>query len=124
MSIITRMLKMTCVYWPPGGDDSGGFDFDDYGKPLYADAYELKCRWEDKAIEFISSTGTAEVSRSVVFVESDVRPGGVLLLSTLAAVTASGDLTVPKNNDGAWEVKGTDKVPNLRVTEYIRKAYL
>ena len=121
MSIITRMLKMTCVYWPPGGDDSGGFDFDDYGKPLYADAYELKCRWEDKAIEFISSTGTNEVSRSIVFVESDVRSGGVLFLGEL---TDLDSLIVPKDNDGAWEVRRFDKIPNLRVTEYVRKAYL
>jgi len=121
MSIITRMLKMTCVYWPPGGEDSGGHDFDDYGKPLYADSVELKCRWEDKAIEFISSTGTAEVSKSVVFVESDVRPGGVLFLGSLTDLT---DEDVPKNNDGAWEIKQFNKVPNLRVTEYVRTAYL
>ena len=30
MSIITRMLKQKCTYWPPGSEASGGFDFDDY----------------------------------------------------------------------------------------------
>ena len=115
------MLKMTCVYWPPGGEDSGGFDFDDYGKPLYATPVQIKCRWEDKAEEFLNSDGTREISNSVVYVDRDVRVGGVLLLDSLANVS---DLTVPKNNDGAWEIKRFDKLPNLRNTEFLRTAYL
>ena len=128
MSIIERMLKQKCVYWPPGSDDedSGalGLDFDDYGQPLYADPVELKCRWEDRAEEFITAGGTNAISRSVVYVASDVRTGGVLLLTTLVALTATGNLTVPKNNDGAWEIKRFDKLPNLKATKFVRTAYL
>jgi len=119
MSIITRMLKQKCTYWPPGS-----VPFDDYGQPQYGTAVQLSCRWEDVAEEFIGPGDTTEISRSVVYVESDVEPGGVLLLSTLAAVTASGDLTVPKNNAGAWEIRKFDKLPNLKATEFLRTAYL
>ena len=119
MSIITRMLKQTCVYWVPND-----VPFDDYGQPQYGDAVELKCRWEDEAVEFIGPTGTTEISRSVVYVASDVEPGGVLFLGTLAVVTASGDLIVPKNNTGAWEIRRFNKIPNLKATEFLRTAFL
>ena len=121
MSIITRMLKQKCIYWPPGSETSGGFDFDDYGQPQYDVPVQLKCRWEDMAEEFIGPTGTTELSRSVVYVESDVTPGGVLFLSELADVD---DLIVPKNNAGAWEIRAFSKLPNFKATEFLRTAYL
>jgi len=115
------MLKQVCTYWPPGSEVSGGSDFDDYGQPLYADPVELACRWEDIAEEFVKADGTTEMSRSVVYVESDVKLGGVLLLSSLIDVV---DLTVPKNNIGAWEIRKFDKIPNFKATEFLRIAYL
>ena len=116
MSIIARMRKQTCVYWPPAAEP-----FDDYGQPQYGDAVEMECRWEDKAEEFIGPAGTTETSKSKVFVESDVEPGGVLLLGEIESGT---DLTVPKNNEGAWEIKAFNKTPNLKATEFLRTAYL
>lgn len=116
MSIITRMRKQICVYWPPADSP-----FDDYGQPQYGDAVEMTCRWEDKAEEFIGPTGSMEISRSKVFVESDVEPGGVLLLGDLESGT---NLTVPKNNEGAWEIRAFDKIPNLKATEFLRRAFL
>ena len=121
MSIITSMRKQTAVYWPLGSEDSGGSDWDSYGKPLYATPVQISCRWEDVAKEFIGKQGTTEISKSIVYVDRDVRVGGVLLLSLLANVS---DLTTPKNNDGAWEIRRFDKLPNLRNTESLRTAYL
>jgi hypothetical protein len=121
MSIITKVLKGTCVYWPPGGSESGGVDFDDYGQPSYGSPVELDCRWEDVSVEFLDSQGTLQTSHAVVMVGSDVAVGGVLFNGNLAGVS---DLTAPKNNDGAWEIKRFDKTPNFRYTEYLREAYL
>jgi len=110
------MLKQTCVYWAPND-----VPFDDYGQPQYANAVELKCRWEDVAEEFIGPRGTTEMSRSIVYVESDVEPGGVLLLGEIESST---DQITPKNNAGAWEIRKFDKLPNLKATEFLRTAYL
>lgn len=116
MSIITKALKGTCVYWPPNDPP-----VDNYGQPAYGTAVELDCRWEDVTIEYLSANGTREMSRAMVMVESDVVVGGVLFNGEL---TDLDDATTPKNNNGAWEIKRFDKTPNLRYTEYLREAYL
>ena len=121
MSVITKMLKGTCTYWPPGSEGSGSVDFDDYGQPIYSTPVEISCRWEEKAVEFIAPDGTMQVSQAVVYVSIDVSPRGVLINESLANV---GDLDNPKNNDGAWEIKRFDKLPNFKGTEYLRTAYL
>lgn len=121
MSIITRMLKQTCVYWPMGSSDSGSDDFDDQGFPILADPIELKCRWEDVNEEFITANETKMTSKSKVYVESDADVGGVLMLGLLSDVT---DLVNVKENDGADEIKRFDKIPNLKATEFVRLAWL
>lgn len=122
MSIITKCLKGTCVYWPPGSEASAeGRDFDDHGRRVYGDPVELDCRWENVSQEFLDAKGVTQTSRSVVMVESDVAVGGVLFNGTLAQAT---DLDNPKNNVNAWEIRRFDKTPNLRYTEYLREAYL
>lgn len=121
MSIITRMLKQTCVYWPPAETDSGGDGVDNYGQPVVTTPVELSCRWEDIAEEFIGVNGTKEISKSVVYVGQDVVIGAILMLGTLADITDSVNI---KENDGAWEIKGFSKLPNFRATEFLRTAYL
>lgn len=120
MRILTKMLKQYAVYWPPGSE-AGGQDFDSYGRPVYTTAIEIRCRWEDIAEEFIGPDGTDQVSRSKVFVDRDVRTGGVLWLGRLVDV---GDLVNPKRNNNAWEVRRFDKVPTLNATQFVRMAYL
>lgn len=122
MSVITKVLKGTCVYWPPGSEASAeGRDFDDYGQPVYSDPIELDCRWDDTALEFIDPTGTLQVSKSAVMVSQDVSVGGVLFNGTLSQAI---DLDVPKNNDNAWEIRQFEKIPNFKQTEYFRRAFL
>jgi len=121
MGIITKMRKQKAVYWPPGSDVSGGLDYDDYGKPLYADPVEIDCRWEDVAQEFVDTRNEITFSQAIVYVDRDVGLRGVLMLGTLADVT---DLDDPKSNENAWEIRRFDKLPNLRNTEYLRTAYL
>ena len=121
MRLLTKMLKQKCVYWPPGSEETGGQDFDGYGRPVYATAIEISCRWEDIVEEFIKPDGTQDASRSKVYVDRDVRVGGVLWLGKLVDVS---DLLVPKNNNGAWEIKRFDKLPTLKATQFLRTAFL
>jgi hypothetical protein len=115
------MLKQKAVYWAPGGEDSGGSDFDAYGKPMYTNPAEIDCRWEDRVEEFVASDGTRTVSRAVVYVGQDVRTGGVLMLGTLGDIDSGSD---PKVNDGAWEIRRFDKLPTLKATKFLRTAYV
>ena len=121
MSILTKMLKQTCVYWAPGSMETGGRDFNDYGSPMYASPVELSCRWEDRASEYINRDGVSMYSKSIVYVGIDVEVGGVLFLGTLDDIVDSDE---PKKNDNAWEIQGFDKIPNLRGAKFVRKAYL
>ncbi len=121
MSIITRMLKQTAVYWAlASGDD---VSYDDYGQPIVtiADPVEIDCRWEDVNEEFIAADGTKQVSRAVVYVSEDVAVGGILMLGTEDDITDSVNI---KENVGAYEVRKFDKLPNFRATEHLRTAYL
>jgi len=121
MSIITRMLKQTCVYWALASSESGGLAYDDYGQPVVTDPVEIECRWEDVNEEFIDATGTKQTSRAKVYVSQDVDVGGILMLGELTDITDDDN---PKENDGAWEIRKFDKLPNLRVTEFLRTAFL
>ena len=121
MGIITRMRKQTCVYWPPGSDETGGVDYDDYGQPLYASPYVISCRWEDVIQEFVDAKDETVFSQAIVYVDRDVKLRGVLMLGTLSDVS---DMDNPKENEGAWEIRRFDKLPNLRNTEFLRTVYL
>ena len=121
MGIIARMRKQTAVYWPLASSDSGGDDFDDYGQPVVTDPIEISCRWEDVAEEFIDAKGTRQVSKSTVYVDQDVDVGGILMLGTEDDITDSTNI---KENEGAWEIRRFDKLPNLRATEFLRTAWL
>lgn len=114
MGIITRMLKQTAVYWAPLG-------VDEFGQPTWDTPVEVAVRWEDRAEEFLNQEGDRQMSRSVVYVGQDVEVNGVLLLGEL---TSSVDQDDPKSNTGAWEIRRFEKLPNLRVTEYLRTVFL
>lgn len=121
MGIITRMLKQTAVYWPPGSTDSDGDDFDDFGVPIVTTPLEISVRWEDIAEEFIDSEGTRQISRSRIYVDRDVEIGGILMLGELTDITDAVNI---KENDGAWEIRQFEKLPNLRQTETLRTVFL
>ncbi|MHA2065524.1 MAG: hypothetical protein ACXABY_14210 [Candidatus Thorarchaeota archaeon] len=121
MGIIESMRRQTAVYWPPGSEATGGVDFDQYGKPSYADPVEIDCRWENVSEELVTADGTEFICKARVYVDQAVTPGGVLFLGETGDVD---DLDDPKVNDGAWEVKRYDEMPNLRNTETLRTAYL
>ncbi len=121
MGIITRMLKQTCVWWPLASVDSGGIAKGTHGETLYSDPLEIDCRWEDKGEEFLNDKDEMQVSHAVVYVDRDVVKGGVLFLGELTDIT---DEDNPLNNLNAWKIEKFEKLPNLRVTEYLRTVYL
>uniref|UniRef100_A0A6M3IVL1 Uncharacterized protein n=1 Tax=viral metagenome TaxID=1070528 RepID=A0A6M3IVL1_9ZZZZ len=115
MGIINTSRRQTAVYWPPTGGR------DRFGKVQYGTAIELRVRWEDVQEEFIDENGTRQLSKSLVYVGEDLMVGGVLWLGTLATVEHLND---PKANDGAFEIKGIGKLPNLKATEFLRTCFL
>ena len=122
MSIITRMRKQTCVYWPLASEESAGIDYDDYGQPIVADPVEIECRWEDVNEEFTAADGTRQLSKSKVYTDRDVDVGGILMLGTIEENIT--DSTNIKENEGAWEIKRFDKLPTFKATEFLRTAWL
>lgn len=121
MSLIDKIRKQKAVYWPLGSTETGGKDVDDYGKPVYATAVEIDCRWEDKREKFITPKGDEEISHAIVYVDRDMRVGEVLMLGTLDNVNY---LTNPKKNSNAWEIRAFEKLPNLKATKFLRIAIL
>jgi len=121
ITAITWPCHQKAVYWPPGSEESGGTDFDDYGQPQYADAVEIDCRWDDVTEEIILADGTRDLSQAVVIVDREVSVRGVLWLGELVDVE---DEDVPKNNSGAFEIKRVDKNPDIDNVETLIRAYL
>ena len=111
------MLKEWAVYWP-----LSSAEVDAYGQPTYGTAVEIKCRWEHKPEENLNKDGVLKVTRSKVYVASDVVVGGVLWRGRLANVPTS--LTKPKKNAGACEIEQFKKIPDLKYRDYLRVAYL
>jgi len=121
MGIIVRMLRQTAVYWPPQSSDNSGEHFDNYGVPQVSAPIEIDCRWEDVVEEFVTSDGTQQLSNAKVYVDRDLSVGGILMLGEIADIT---DPTNIKDNDGAWEIRRFDKLPNFKASEFLRTAFL
>lgn len=121
MSLFTRMLKQNAVYWPLATSESGEVAYNNDGEIRYGTPIEILCRWEDIAEEFIDKYGTVQVSKSLVYVGIDVSVGGCLYLGDLES---SMDWDDPKANEGVWEIRRFDKIPNIRITKFLRIAYL
>jgi len=125
MSIITKMLRMDGVYWPPQGSD-------DNGQPVWGNPVALKVRWEASAVEFINPDGRAEMSKALVYVSADVEVGGVLWLAVTPTVANGAPPPLqqiapskqPYDNPDAAEVRRFDKLPDLKCRRFLRTAYI
>ena len=121
MSIIKKMRKQTAVWWPLAGINSGGYDYDEDGQPLYADPVQIDCRWENVNTEILLPNGTTYISKSTVYVDRDVTISGLLMRGVLADIT---DAANPRQNEGVWEIMRFDDLPNLKATEFLKTAFL
>jgi len=114
ISTVKRYLKQDAVYW-------GVSDFDGNGKPIYEQAIEIKCRWEDKGEQYVDKTGHDHVSNSVVIVDRDLVEQGVLWLGKLQDVESQ---QAPLENEGAYEIKKRDKIPDRATKKFFRRVFL
>lgn len=110
------MLKQYAVWWP-----LASVEYDDYGQPIPTSPVEIKVRWEDVSEEFLDDKGTLQISRAKVYVDRDIKVGGVLMLGEL---DSGVDEDNPKENENAWEIRRVEKLPNLKVSEFLRTVYL
>lgn len=118
MTILNRNLKQTAVYWADASVN------DKFGNRTYTAPVEISVRWETRTEKFIGIDGREDISRAVVFFGQDVDVGEFVFLGSLTDITSSIDETNPKNVDNAFEIKRFDKIPNLKATDFERKAFL
>lgn len=97
------------TYWAATPDGFGGNTF---GEPT-----EIKCRWEDSVEETIDNNGNKIISRSKVFLASDVAVGGYLYLG-------SSEGADPTLISDTFPIRRFDKTPDIRNASYLRRAIL
>jgi len=114
MSIYTKMLKQSAVYWPPLQAGS-------YGKRKFGAAVDISVRWEDTNELYVTVNGEQATSSSKVYSGVDLTVGGFLWLGTVVTLT---DADNPTLNEGAGEIMRFDKIPNIKATKFLRVAYL
>ncbi len=114
MSFLTSNHNQKIVYW-------GTPTKDKWGGRTFATPVELDGRWEDRQELFIDSTGRESMSKAFVWLGQDITVEGYLYLGTLASISSAAS---PKTVDGAYEVRGFTKIPNLKATSFERKAIL
>jgi len=114
MSIIKKMRKQTAVYWP-------FISLDQLGGGNFGAAVQISVRWEDVSEEFLDKDGKRQMSNAKVYVDRDTPVGGVLMLGTTGDITDAVNI---KENDGAWEIRKFEKLPDLKAKEFLRTAFL
>ncbi len=114
MGIIKTMRKQTAVYWP-------FVSINQFGEKAVGDPVQISVRWEDKNEEFLDMGGQIQMSNAVVYVDRDMVNGSILMLGVIADITDPVNI---KENDGAWEIRKFDKLPDLKAREFLRTAYL
>lgn len=109
---LTRNHNQDIAYW--GSPSPDGF-----GGNTFADAVDIKGRWEDTQQKFISSTGEESISKAIVYVGQDIEIGGWLFLG-LSSTLSSANQDEPELVSGAHEIRGFLKTPSLCGTEFER----
>jgi len=115
MAILVKMRKQTATYWTPGTPDGMGGQ-SSFGAPVVL-APPDGIRWENRLDLFVNENGEEEQSTAQVYLGQDVVLKGWLFEGTSAA-------SDPRTVSGAREIRGFEKIPNLRVTQYLRRAFL
>lgn len=112
MSFLTRNLNQTVTYWAPAGRDN-------FGDPSFADPVEINGRFEERTEKFFDADGSELLARSVVYLDQDVEIGGFLMLGLATSSTSD-----PRDEDGAFQIKDFRKIPDIKGTNFERRALL
>lgn len=107
MKLSQRNRNQTATRWTPSG-------YDAYGAATYT-VTTLQVRWEDKKIKTVDLSGADIISNAIVYTGEDILVGDFLYLGSSSAIT-------PPN--GSFRVRNFGKTPNLKATDFIRKAIL
>lgn len=110
MTFINRNLKQTVTYWAPAG-------FNAYRERLFDDPVTILGRWEDNVQLVRSVNGEEVVSKSTVFLASDVAAGGYLALGDLTSEASPQDAN-------AHPIITFTSTPDIRSVSTERKAYV
>lgn len=111
---LPSLLKQKAVWWKYLGTDGSGSE-------MYDEPVEVKCRWEDKTQVFLNTNNEEQVSKSIVFVDRQMKNKDVLWEGRIVDLD---DMANPFNNEGAWAISRFDRIPNPRGKRFVRKAYL
>ena len=105
------VLTHTATYWAPGTPDG-------FGQGSFAAPVQVACRWEDKAVMFVSpATGKQEISSSRIFMDTGVILDGYLFLGKSTSTT-------PKNLAGAKRIAAVKRISDLTDTSTLYTVYL
>lgn len=111
MPLASSGYRQTATYW--GAPTQGGFGGVSFGAPT-----KIACRWEEIGEVFIDSTGREATSAAIVYTHGELEEGGYLAKGDK---TAYSDPTLIK---GAYEIRKSVEIPDLRGLNYERRAYL
>lgn len=111
MRLLKKMLKQKCVYWEPMGKN-------EYSEDVFGEMAELKCRWEEGTDEVLTVEGKEINPTHLVYVESDVKIGGLLML------IAIDDLEGTEPPEEAKRIIQFNKLPTMDAKHWLRTAYL
>lgn len=114
MRILTRMLRQKCIYWELEGD------VNQFGERKFLLPVEIKCRWEDVGEELLQDDAKEQVFDATIFVDRDVKEGGLLMLGTLADLTSSD----PPKSILSKRIRKFEKIPTMKGNRFLRVAYL
>lgn len=92
------------VYWPP-------INVTDYGQYTFAEAVEIKCRWDDVEVRFTNADGSISTGTAKIWTTYPMKPRGILWHGRLTDVS---DLVIPRNNSGFIEIKYFSSTPDLK----------
>jgi hypothetical protein len=101
-------LHQTLVWWKRIGSDS-------FGKPVYGDAMELPCRWEDMEQEVISADNRRVWPKATVLLVGPVSAGDLIMLGTVEKWKAMPTYpALPSSSQGAREVLVVHTTPDIK----------
>lgn len=95
---IRRHAKQTLVYWEKTGSDG-------FGKPIFADPVEVKCRWEDKQQEIILPDKRTVMTKGFIISLTPMLVGSLVFLGFLTDIEALPTYpTIPTVGQGVREI--------------------
>lgn len=111
MRIITKVLKMDAVYWPPIGVNESA-------EKVYGNPEPIKCRWTDQQVVERDEEGREIVFMSSVMVGQDLQLEGKIWKGKLE------DLEGPNPPDDAKQIRRFYKTPTMNARRFVRVALL